>query len=195
MTDLSLSLQGEGRLIGPARLEVGVVGGPLGVHQVKVKIVHAAGGQLDFKEGPDVRLRFEEVVCQLIRQDIAVPGIAAGKALLQGRFALALQIAAGRVEVVEPCFQKRIHHPLGFRDVHIFSLHGQAHTSKAKISFDPVHHIRSFFQFSGRRWGSGRILILLFYFTRLIPPRQLCSGCKRRDGNAVPPLCIIFSAS
>ena len=79
MADLSLVLQGEGRFIGPAGLEMRIVGGPLGVHQVKVEIVHAAGCQLAFKKRTDVRLRLEIVGRQLVRQDVAVPGVAAGE--------------------------------------------------------------------------------------------------------------------
>ena len=80
MADLALGFQGEGGLIGPVRFELGELFLALGVHEIKVKVVHAAGLQLTLKEGADVRLRLKEKVGQLVGEHIPIPGIAAGEA-------------------------------------------------------------------------------------------------------------------
>ena len=110
MADLALGLQGEGRLIGPALPEVAEVPGMLRVHQVEIEVLHAAGLQLALKEGADVCLGLEVAAGELIRQHIAVSGVAAGETVPQGRLALALQIAVGGVEVVKARLQKCVHH-------------------------------------------------------------------------------------
>ena len=51
----------------------------LRVHEVKVKILDAAGVQLALEERTDIRLGLEEIRRQLVRQDVAVPGVAAGE--------------------------------------------------------------------------------------------------------------------
>ena len=110
MADLALGLQGEGRLIGPAIPEVAEVPGMLRVHQVEIEVLHAAGLQLALKEGADVCLGLEVAAGELIRQHIAVSGVAAGETVPQGRLALALQIAVGGVEVVKARLQKCVYH-------------------------------------------------------------------------------------
>ena len=139
MPDLALGLQLLGDLIGVTFLEMGVVPGPLGVHQVEIEIVHPAGLQLALKEGPDVLLRLKEVGGELVGQDVLLPGIAAGEAGLQRPLALALQVAVGGVEVVEARAQEGVDHFRRLRDVDLFALHRQAHESKAKILFDVLH--------------------------------------------------------
>ena len=139
VADPAFRLEREGRLIGPAGLEVIVVHRALGVHQVEVEVVHATGRQLAREERPDVRLGLEEVRRQLVCQNEAVPGIAAGEAGPQGRLALALGIAMGRIEVVEPGVQEGVHHLRRLGDVHLAVLHGQTHEAEAQILFDAIH--------------------------------------------------------
>ena len=79
MANLALGFQGEGGLIGPVRFEIGELLLVLGVHEIKVKVVHAAGLQLTLEEGADVRLRLKEKVGQLVGEHIPLPGIAAGE--------------------------------------------------------------------------------------------------------------------
>ena len=147
--DLPLRFQLQRRLIGPAAFEHGEVFHTLGVHQVEVKVVHAAGFQLALEEGANVLLLFEVEVGQLVGENITVAGIAAGQTLPQGQLAFAAQIAVGGVEVVETRLQKGVHHPAGLEYVHRAVLHGQAHCAKAKILFDPFHsRSSSFFQFN-----------------------------------------------
>ena len=104
----------------------------------------AAGGELAFKKGPDVRLRFEEVRRQLVGQNIVLTRIAARQAGLERLFAFALKIAVRRIEVVEARLQKRIDHPSGFLKVHAFPVHRQAHAAKAEILLDVVHPVHPF---------------------------------------------------
>lgn len=47
-------------------------------------------------------------------ENIAVSGIAAGKALLQRSLTFSLNIAVGGIEIVKPCIQKRVHHAFSF---------------------------------------------------------------------------------
>ena len=131
MAHLALRLQPERRLVCMALPEMGIVPRPLRVHQIKVEVFHAAGRQLALKEGPDVRLGLEEVGRQLVRQDVALPGIAAGETLPQRRLALALQIAVGGVEIVEARVQKGVHHLFRLRDVHVLAVHRQPHAAEA----------------------------------------------------------------
>ena len=78
-----------------------VVGEALGVHQVEVEILHAAGLELGLKQRADVRLALEKTFGELVGEDKTVPGVAAGQALPQGQLALALEVAVGGVEIVE----------------------------------------------------------------------------------------------
>ena len=95
---------------------------------------------------PDVRLGLKEVGRQLVRQNIAVPGIPAREALSQGKFTFSLQVAVGSIEVVEPCVQKGIHHAARLGGVHLAVLHGQAHKAKSKVFLDVFHiHTPLFF--------------------------------------------------
>ena len=139
MAHLSLLFQLEGRLIGPALLVVGIAAFALGVHQVEVEVLHAAGIQLALQQGPDVRLGFEKAAGELVGQDVLVPGIAAGEALFQRRLAFALDIAVGGVKIVKARLQKGIHHFLGLLDIHLFALHRQPHAAKAKVLFNCIH--------------------------------------------------------
>ena len=111
----------------------------LRVHEVKVKILDAAGVQLALEERTDIRLGLEEIRRQLVRQDIAVAGIAARETFAQRKLAFALQIAVRGVEVVEARAQKGVDHFRRLRDVDLFALHRQAHEAKAKILFDVLH--------------------------------------------------------
>ena len=141
MAHLALGLERERRFIGAAGLEMLKIFHALRVHQIEVEIVHAAGGELAFKKGADVRLRFEEVRRQLVGQNIVLTRIAARQAGLQRRFAPPVQIAVGGVKIVEAGCQKGVHHLLRLREVDLLSLHRQAHKAKAKILFD-LFHIR-----------------------------------------------------
>ena len=93
MLDFALGLQRKSGLIGPAFFEMLVKHCTLGVHQVEIKIVHTAGFQLALEKGTDVSLSFEESAGQLVGQDVAVAGVAAGQAGLQRRLAPALKVA------------------------------------------------------------------------------------------------------
>ena len=133
MADLALGLEGKGRLIGAAGLEMQIVARALRVHQVEVKILDAAGLELLLKQRADVRLGLEEVRRQLVGQDIAVAGIAAGEAGLQRGLALALQIAVGGIEVVEARVQKRVHHAACLREVDLAVCIGSRMQPKPKF--------------------------------------------------------------
>ncbi len=75
--DLSLPLQLERSLIRMTALELLIVRAALCVHEVEVEVVDAAPFKLLFKKRPDVLLRLEIRLRQLVRQNVAIPGIAA----------------------------------------------------------------------------------------------------------------------
>ena len=81
MADLALRLQLQGNLISAAVLVVLEILRALGMHQVKIKIRHSAGGQLAFKERADILFLMEIVAGELVGQHIPVSGVAAGQAL------------------------------------------------------------------------------------------------------------------
>ena len=152
MLDFALGLQRKSGLIGPAFFEMLVKHCTLGVHQVEIKIVHTAGFQLALEKGTDVSLSFEESAGQLVGQDVAVAGVAAGQAGLQRRLAPALKVAVGRVEVVEALLQKIIDHPAGLSQIDLTILQGQAHTAKTEVFLD-VFHV----QYSSRVQGRSAL--------------------------------------
>lgn len=139
MAHLALGFQLERRLVGAAVLEMLVVGRPLGVHEVEVKVIDTAGLELALEEGTDIRLRLEVALAQLIGQDVLFPIMAAGQALFQGQLAFALDVAVGCVKVVEPLRQKGIDHLLGLFNVDVLPLHRQAHTAEPEIFLDFFH--------------------------------------------------------
>ena len=139
MAHLALGFQLERRLVGAAVLEMLVVGRPLGVHEVEVKVIDTAGLELALEEGTDIRLRLEVALAQLIGQDVVFPIMAAGQALFQGQLAFALDVAVGCVKVVEPLRQKGIDHLLGLFNVDVLALHRQAHTAEPEIFLDFFH--------------------------------------------------------
>ena len=139
MADLALGLEGEGRLIGAAVPVVLVVCHALGVHQIKVKVVHAAGCKLALKERADVLFLFKIGPAQLVGQDIVLPRVTAGQALLQGQLALALKVAVGRVKIIEALLQKAVHHLFCLLYIDVLADHGQAHTAEAEILPDLFH--------------------------------------------------------
>lgn len=101
MADLALGLEVERRLIRAARLELLKILGILGVHEVKVKIIHTAGRKLARKERADVGLGFKKASGQLIGQDIAFARVTAGQAGSERRLASAADVAVRGVEIVE----------------------------------------------------------------------------------------------
>ena len=84
MADLPLRLQLEGGLVGAAGLVLGVALPVLGVHQVEVKVVHAAVMELLLKKRTDVLLLLKKAVGQLVRQQEFLPAVPAGQALADG---------------------------------------------------------------------------------------------------------------
>ena len=139
MADLAFPFQLQRRFIGTAGFEMIIIRQSLRVHEVKVKILDAAGVQLALEERTDIRLGLEEIRRQLVRQDIAVTGIALRETFAQRKLALALQIAVRGVEVVEARAQEGVDHFRRLRDVDLFALHRQAHEAEAKLLFDVLH--------------------------------------------------------
>ena len=134
MADFPLLLQSKGGLVGAAALELLKAGGALGVHQIKVKIADAAGLQLAFKEGADIRLTVEIAGGELVGQRIALPGVAAREAALERLLAVAVQIAVGGVKVVETGVQKGVDHRAEFRIGALGSVAGQAHAAETEMA-------------------------------------------------------------
>ena len=145
MADLALGLELEGRLVGMTLFIVAVIARALGVHEIKVEVINAAGLQLALEEGPDIRLCLEKVAGQLVGEDVLFARIAAGQAGLERRLALALNVAVRGVEIVEARFEERVHHAAGFGRVDLRAVHGQAHTAEAEVLLN-VFHIDFSFQ-------------------------------------------------
>ena len=139
MADPALGFQRKGGLVGAAGLELFKIVGVLGVHQVKIKVVHAAGLQLAFKKRADVSLGLEIAVGQLVGQTVGLAGVAAGQTLFQGQLTLAANVTVGGVKIVESLRQKLVHHAGGLGNVHLVVVHRQAHTAKAEILFHFIH--------------------------------------------------------
>ena len=114
MTDFALGLQHKDWFISTAFLKMTIRVLSLRVHEIEIKIVHAACVQLALEERANICFGSGEVADQLVRQNVMVAGIMAGQAGLQRQFTLALNIAAGRVEVIEACVQKSVYHALRF---------------------------------------------------------------------------------
>ena len=109
------------------------------MHQVKVKIVDAAGLQLALKERTNVFFFFEKGHGQLVGQNIAAARMAAGKTGFDRLFAFALQIAVRGVKIVETGVQKGVDHLTGLLDINRAVFHRQAHKAKAEVLFDLLH--------------------------------------------------------
>ena len=141
VADLALFFELQHRLICAALLEILENFGILRVHQIEVEVVHAADFQLALKKWPDVLLLFKIRHRQLVCQNVGLARIAARQAGLDGLFAFALQIAVGGVKIVKARVQKRIYHFTGLLQIDLFSLHGKAHVTEAKVPFDFLHSI------------------------------------------------------
>ena len=180
VADLSLGLELEGGLVGPAGLEVLEVAGVLGVHQVEVEIFRAAGLELPLEQGTDLGLGLKEDVGQFVREQIAVSGIAGGQALAEGGLAFAAVVAVGRVEVVEAGLEEGIRHPANLGGVDLLAVHREAHAAEAEFAAD-----------LGEEWV-GHVRASLFLN---ISVRVSCRGGQRRPseaaaycGRPLPPL-------
>ena len=114
MTDFALGLQHKDWFISTAFLKMTIRVLSLRVHEIEIKIIHAVCVQLALEERANNCFGSGEVADQLVRQNVVVAGIMAGQAGLQRQFTLALNIAAGRVEVIEACVQKSVYHALRF---------------------------------------------------------------------------------
>ena len=133
MANFSLVPQRHDRFIGVHLLVLGKQILILGVHQVKIEIIYAAGFQLLLEEGTDVLVFLNVVAGQLVGQNVRLPGITGSQALFQRDLALAVKIAVGGVKIVEAVREKHVHHFGGFFKIHFLALHGKAHTAKTKI--------------------------------------------------------------
>ena len=136
VADPALLLEFPGCFVGPTALVFLVYVPVLRVHQIKIKIVHAAGGELLFKEGANILLLLEVSRRQLVGQQEPVPGIALDEAPLDGGFALSHQIAVRGIEIIEASFDKGVDHPLEFAIAEDCAALRQPHTAKAEISVD-----------------------------------------------------------
>ena len=151
-------------------------GGAHGVHQEEVEVFHAAFFQHQVDEGPDL-LFFFEAAGELVRQHIALPGIAVGQALLHRLLALALDVGVGGVEIVEARGQEGIHHLTGGFHVHFFADHGQAHHAEAEVFLNfrkmRVHKGSSCYTFISKNLSISSLVVFTFPCRKLgfPPPR------------------------
>ena len=136
VADFAFLFQFHCRFISLAAHVFGVVVAILGMHQVKVEIVHPAPFELVFKERPDVLLLFEIGIGQLVGEQELAAIKALGHAVPDGGFALAADVAVGGIEVVEPGGDEGVRHAAKLIVIHLALLHGQAHASEAEIAVD-----------------------------------------------------------
>ena len=122
MADFSLRLELKGLLIGAAAavfLKNTLV---LRVHQIKVEIVHAAGGQLTLKQRPYLLLTLEQVG-QLVRQNKFISLVSRRKAFAYCYFAFAAQITVRGVKIIKTAFDKRVDHFVEFAIIDFAAVH------------------------------------------------------------------------
>ena len=191
VTHLALGLERECGLIRAARLEVRIVERALRVHQIEIKILHAAGGELLFQYGTNVCLGLKIVFGQLVRKNVALARIAARKTLAQRDLALLLVIAVGGVKIIESGVQKRIHHALGLLGVDLAVLHRQTHKAKAEVLFDLLHVCSPFFDplrnisivASGQRTNQETRLLCQALRRGILNPERYIHANYRKGGN------------
>ena len=134
MADLSLFLQLESRLVGPAGLEIlkKLVG--LRMQQIKVEVFHAAVFQLLREELADaLRAHLEHAVGELVGNQVALARVAAGQAGPQCLLALAAMVAVGRVKIVEAVLQEIVDHGRHLFDINLSVLFRQSHAAESEI--------------------------------------------------------------
>ena len=132
MADLALRFQLQRRFIGSAAPVFFKPLCALGVHQVEIEIIHPAGFQLGFKQGPNVLLLFKKVIGQLVGQNVPIPRIPGSQTGSDSLLALATDVAVGGIKIVKSRRQKGVHHLRGLGNVHQIAHHGQAHHTKAE---------------------------------------------------------------
>ena len=129
----ALRFQLKGCLVGSAALEFLKNVLALRVHEIEVKILHAAGFELALKERTYVLLFIKIRACELIGEDIALSRAALHKALPYGCLALAAEVAVSRIEIIKPLCKEVIDHLAKFRKIHLVAVHRQTHTAEAEI--------------------------------------------------------------
>ncbi len=135
----------------------------LRVHQIKIKIVHAAYFKLAFKEGAHIRLGLEKACRQLVGKNVLLARITVDKALAQRLFALTAEITVRRVKVIEAGVDKIIDHSAEFFMIDLAVLHRQTHTSEFEILF---------YFFKITHLPSSVYVITVFFFSGKAPERR-----------------------
>lgn len=92
MANLALFFKLKRRFICTSEFILFIILRALRMHEVKIKIFHAANGKLTFKKRTYILLGLEEGIRKLVRQNIAVTGIAVNKAFLYRSFALSADV-------------------------------------------------------------------------------------------------------
>ena len=136
MPDLTLLLQLQRCFIGMASFVLGKQFRILGMHQIEIEILHAAGIQLHLENGADLFGGIEISRGELIGKDVTVSGIPGSQRLAQRDLALLPNITVRRVEIIEAGSQERIHHFGSVGKIHLVALHGQAHKAETEFALD-----------------------------------------------------------
>ena len=133
MTDQPFLLKGVGGFVCLASFEFLIVVFILRVHQIEIKVIHAAPGKLLFKKRTDILLLLEIRISQFIGQKKLTPVISFRHAVTDRRFRLPADIAVRRVKVIKPGFDKGICHPAKLLVIDLVAVHRQPHTTEAEI--------------------------------------------------------------
>ena len=144
MADLSFFLEFQCRLIRMTFLELFELFNILGMHQVKVKILHSTAFQLGLKKRADILFFFEEISCQLIRENIAFSRVTARQAVFDRKLTFSADITVCCIKIIKSLFQEIINHLTDLFLVHLFPDHRETHTAKSKIFLDLIHPLLLF---------------------------------------------------
>ena len=149
MPHFAFGFQRESRFIGAAGFELLEFVRVLRVHEIKIEIINAAGGQLLREKRANLLLAFEETAGQLVGEDVLIAGVTAGQTGSERGFAFALNVAMRGVKIVEAFSEKGIDHLPGLVEIDLAALHRQAHCAETEILFDSIYFspILSFFIF------------------------------------------------
>ncbi len=101
MPDPAFFFQFKCCFISTAPLELVIICQALGMHQIKIEIIHTAPLQLFLEEWADILLFLKIRFRQFVRQQKTLPGIPARQAVPDRQFRFPVEIRMGRVKIIE----------------------------------------------------------------------------------------------
>ena len=133
MTNLAFFFQFHCLLIGMAFLIFCKNIPVLGMHQIEIKIVHAAGSKLLLKKRTDFFFCLKKVGRKLIGKYKGLSWIALYHTLPDRRLALTPNISFGCVKIIKSLRHILVYHPGKLLIIHFLAFHRQTHTTESEI--------------------------------------------------------------